>query len=385
MMVPLMAVPFACLVSVSAMEVQPRASEAVTVPITIDADHLQVDVTINGEGPFHFLLDSGAVNVLTPALAKRLALPEGKRISATGTGGTQQATRTKVASVAIGGVTLTDQDFYVVELPSAAVTGRQVDGLIGHGWLGKIPTRIDYEASTLTFYPPGWRYAGAARPVPLTFKGTKPQIDAEVDGVAGRFTIDTGSAGSLTLYPAFAEQHGLAARYGARTRIMSGVGIGGPVFSLLARANLLELAGSRIERPVTYLSQARAGAATDKTTAGSLGQGVLRRFNLVFDYPHDVAYFEPNNTLGDPDLADRSGLRLEGAAEGFRIVYVAEGSPAAVAGLRADEIITEVDGVAASRIAMKDLRARLKGSIGSGVTLEIVGRPTPVVIVLKEL
>ena len=107
MMVPLMAVPCALLVPVSAMEVQPRASEAVTVPVTIDADHLQVDVTINGQGPFHFLLDSGAVNVLTPALAKQLELPEGKRISATGTGGTQQATRTKVASVAIGGVTLT--------------------------------------------------------------------------------------------------------------------------------------------------------------------------------------------------------------------------------------------------------------------------------------
>ncbi|HWW58916.1 MAG TPA: hypothetical protein VN047_18630 [Sphingopyxis sp.] len=42
-------------------------------------------------------------------------------------------------------------------------------------------------------------------------------------------------------------------------------------------------------------------------------------------------------------------------------------------------------GSKAAGAACMELRARLKGSIGSGVTLEIVGQPATVVLVLKEL
>ena len=48
-------------------------------------------------------------------------------------------------------------------------------------------------------------------------------------------------------------------------------------------------------------------------------------------------------------------------AEGFKIVDVTANSPAAKAGLKAGDIITLVDGVPASSVALYDLRKRLRG------------------------
>ncbi|WP_242918640.1 aspartyl protease family protein [Caulobacter sp. CCUG 60055] len=361
-------------------------AEAVEAPFTLAAEHIYVDVEINGQGPFHFILDTGAVNVLTPETASRLNLALERKVEAVGTGGTQSARETKVQTVRIGGATLRDQPFYVIDLPPAVVASRPVDGLIGHGWLSRTPTRIDYAASKLTFYPSqGWRYGGAAPATPLHFKGALPQVDAAVDGVSGRFTLDTGSSGSLILYPAFVDKNDLIARYRPKTEIMSAVGVGGPVFSLITRAKRLDVAGVSVDGPVTFLSRAKSGAAADARTAGSFGFGVLRRFTVTLDYAKGQAFFEPNAALGEPDLADRSGLRLETAPEGFKVTFVAVDSPGMRAGLRAGDIIRAVEGAPAAGLDLSAMRTRLKGAVGAKIALEVAGRTAPVVVELGDL
>lgn len=69
-------------------------AEAVEAPFTLAAEHIYVDVEINGQGPFHFILDTGAVNVLTPETASRLNLALERKVEAVGTGGTQSARET---------------------------------------------------------------------------------------------------------------------------------------------------------------------------------------------------------------------------------------------------------------------------------------------------
>jgi predicted aspartyl protease len=362
----------------------PPGATSVEVPFELSSSHIYVDVEINGQGPFHFIFDTGAVNMLTPQAAQRLGLTVSGNVEATGTGGRQDAGKTEVKSVAVGGVALRDQGFYVVELSPTETTGRVVDGLIGQGWLSELPTRIDYAASKITFYPAkGFRYAGAAQATPLYFRGNRSQVEASVDGIAGKFTVDTGSSGSLILFPAFVDKNGLVAKYRPKTQIMSAVA--GPVYSLLARADRLEFAGATIEHPVTYLSQARSGAAMDEKTGGSLGSGVLRRFTITFDYPGKKAYFEPNAAIAAPDLADRSGLRVDAAPGGFKVVFVAKDSPAMRANLKAGDIIHSVDERSADGIGLPAFRESLKGAVGTRVTFELVGGNGPTVLELADL
>ena len=359
-------------------------SASVAVPIRVRSGHVYVDVEINGKGPFHFLFDTGASNVLTPAAAKRLGLAVRTNLEATGTGGTQAGGSTKVTSVRVGNATLRDQTFYVLDLPPGTPDDTPVDGLIGFEWLDRFPARLDYAGATLTFYTgKGARYTGSAAPARLSFRGRTPQIDGKVDGISGSFRIDTGSAGSLTLSAPFVADHDLAARYHAKTLMMSARGVGGPVYALLARAELLELGTAAVKRPVTFLSRQRVGTSVRNDSAGNIGFGVLRQFTIVFDYSHKQIYFEPNASWGQPDLADRSGLRLEQSNTAFTVAFVAESSPAAAAGLKTGDRIVAVNSAPSSTLALDDVRKLLKGPVGTHVSLTL--DRGPVTIVLKEL
>lgn len=357
---------------------------AVEVPIRVQAGHVSVDVEINGEGPFHLLFDTGATNVLTPDAAKRLRLPVRGNVEATGTGGAQAAGSTRVDTVRIGGVEMANQTFYVLDLPPGTSDDAPVDGLIGFEWLARFPARLDYAGGTLTLYT--GKDTGAPGPgaaTRLSFRGRTPQIDGEVDGIAGRFSIDTGSTGSLTLSSPFVADHDLVTRYDAETRVMSARGIGGPAYALLARAGRLDLGSAAVEGPVTFLSQQTTGTYARKDTAGNIGYGVLRKFTIFFDYPRKQIHFTPNAEWGAPDLADRSGLRLERDREAFSVAFVAEGSPAATAGLRAGDRITAVNAGPSAGLALEAVRTLLKGPIGTQVAM--ASDRGPITIVLADL
>ena len=355
------------------------------VPFELYSGHIYIKVLINGKGPFNLGFDSGALNVLTPATAMQLGLVTAGKIEAHGTGGVQSATATRVDRVDVGTATLRDQTFYVVQFPPPAAEGRVLDGLIGFEWLSQFPTRIDYAKSTLTFFPrQGFVYSGPAKATPLQFRGRLPQIDGAVDGISGRFSIDTGSNGSLTLYPAFVDKNALVSRLNAKTETMSAVGIGGPVYALMTRVGELNLAGHVVAKPVTFLSKARLGASSDAKTAGNIGSGILRRFAITFDYPKAQAFFEPNATFGEPDLADRSGLRVNAADNGFKIVFVVNGSTAMLAGLSPDDVIVAVNAQPATGLDLATFRSQLKGPVGTKFSL-VLESGKLATLVLKDI
>lgn len=357
---------------------------AVEVPIRVRSGHVYVDAEIDGKGPFHFLFDTGATNVLTPEAARRLGLVVRGNVEATGTGGVQAGGSTTVVSVRLGSVSLSNQTFYVLDLPPGASDDTPLDGLIGFEWLNRFPARLDYANATLTLYAgKDAGYVEPTAPARLSFRGRTPMIDGKVDGIGGRFSIDTGSTGSLTLAAPFVAEHDLATRYHARTRVMSARGIGGPVYALLARAELLDLGTATAKRPVTFLSQQKAGTLARKDTAGNIGFGVLRQFTILFDYPRKRIYFQPNADWGQPDLADRSGMRLEKGDGALVVAFVAEDSPAAAAGLKAGDRIVSVDTVPSAGLALEDVRKQLKGPVGTHIPM--TSDHGPIVIVLADL
>lgn len=362
------------------------APNGIQVPFHLQTGHAYVDVEINGQGPFHFVFDTGAVNVMTPATAERLGLGPKGSVKATGTGGSQSVGTAKVQTITLGGLSQSNQTFYVVDLPSTAGDGVQVDGLIGYEWLKQFPVKFDYDANELTIYAdknPDLSKEGTA--IPITLKGKTPLVDGNVDGIVGRFTLDTGSNGSLTLSTPFIEAHDLVNFYHAKTKILSAIGVGGPVYALMARSSKLDLGGATVEKPVTFLSLQTKGTSTDKDVAGNVGFGVLHRFNVVFDYPHSKLYLTPNTHWREPDLADRSGLRLDAANGLLTVVYVAENSPASASGIQAGDHITAINGAEASTMSLTDVRTLLKGDIGTKVSFALERDGKTAILELKDL
>jgi hypothetical protein len=358
--------------------------DSIDVPMQVRNGHMFIDVRLNGKGPFHMLFDAGGASVLLPSAVAALGLKPQQA------GGADGLSIVAVERLDVGGIDFEQQQFAAIDLGSVM---RRVDGvdnvagIVGFGLVARLPTRIDYERQSLTFYRPRTFKppTGAAR-VPFVFDRNMPQIRARVDGLDGGFDVDTGSRASLTLSTPFVRANDLAARYGATREVVSGAGASGHARALLARAGKLSFGGFDVDAPVTYLARAESGPFADPALAGNIGYGVLRRFAITFDYARQLLYFEKNASFGEPDAHDRAGLWLERGERGFDVVDVVADSPAHAAGVVAGDVIVAVNGKPAKSMSLSELRSQLRGAPGTKVRFTLARKGAKEAqIVLRDL
>jgi hypothetical protein len=362
-----------------------------TVPFELVNNHIYVEVKLNGKGPYRLLCDTGGANVVSPELAKELGLASEGAFEGRGVGEkTEDFGVTKVARLEIGDATISNQVFIVFPLaPFVAVEGVPEYGLVGYEVLKRFVTRVDYEKSLLTLsLPSAFEYHGAGTVVPFTFNENVPQVEGSLDGIAGRFDIDTGARDSVSILAPFAEAHRLKEHYGATIAAVTGWGAGGPARSLVTRAKILRLGTLEVAGPVVNLSQQKKGAFTDPYVAGNVGGGVLKRFNVTFDYGHQRLIFEPNANHDLPDTYDRAGMWINRGAEGFEVIDAVAGGPAEAAGLKVGDRITAVDGAPAAQLSLPTVRERFRTTpVGTEIMLAVSseGAVRTVKLVLRDL
>jgi Aspartyl protease/PDZ domain len=362
-----------------------------TVPFELLNNHTYVQVKVNGKGPYRFLCDTGGENVITPELARALDLKAEGTLQGKGVGEkSEDVALTKVNSVALGGVTLSSQVFAVFPLADLSkVEGIQVDGLVGYELFKRFTVKVDYANSRLTFTLPSARVDhGAGTVVPFRFNDHIPQVNGEIDGITGTFDIDTGSRSSLDLMTSFIEVHNLSAKYLPKFEATTGFGFGGPARSAVSRALLLKLGSVEVRNPVTGLTLQKKGSLTSQYVAGNVGAGVLKRFNITFDYARQQLIFERNANDALRDTYERAGWWLNMADGGFEVLDVVPGGPAAEAGLKVGDRVLAVDGKAATQISLPEFRERLRSDApGSKLVLRIAsgGATREVTLTLRDL
>jgi C-terminal processing protease CtpA/Prc len=143
-----------------------------------------------------------------------------------------------------------------------------------------------------------------------------------------------------------------------------------------------------VREPVTLFSVQAKGAFTDPYVAGNVGGGVLRRFDITFDYAGKRMWLEPNARDALRDGYDRSGMWVNQVGAAFAVMDVLEGGPAHEAGLRAGDRIVAVDGKASSGMSLSGFRELLRSlAPGTRVRLGIdsAGKARQATLVLREL
>jgi len=360
-----------------------------TFPFQLVNNHIYADVKINGRGPYTFIFDTGGLNVVTPALAATLGLKVEGAMDARGAGSdTMKAGLTRVARVDLGQASLTDQSFMSLPLDSMAnVEGMELPGMIGFETFRRFVTRIDYAGRTITLIEPnGFDAKDAGTAVPIAFDGNDVEIEGSYDGIPGRFVIDTGARQSLTLSTPFVEKNNLHTAAVKGGEATTGWGVGGPTKSFVTHGGVLRIGTVDVKGPLVLLSTDKAGDSSASELAGNIGGGLLKRFVVTFDYEHNTMYLKPiAGPISDLDTFDRSGAWINRDPQGFKVVDVTAKTPAAEAGLAKDDIITAVDGKAATAIALPELRRRLRNDApGTVVTLAVKGKGD-VKVTLRDL
>ena len=165
-------------------------------------------------------------------------------------------------------------------------------------------------------------------------------------------------------------------------------GVGGGVRSTIVRAKQLKLGDVVVPAPVMGLSLQKKGSSTDTYFAGNVGAGVLKRFNVTFDYARQRIIFEKNKNYSLPDVYDRSGMWINLSGDHFEVLEVVAGGPADQAGIRAGDRVLAMDGRSAAEWTLPGARLKLRSDPpGTRVQLKVgTGQETrDVLLTLRDL
>jgi len=187
------------------------------LPVTItDGGKVLLPLTINGQGPFSFLVDTGAdgSSILT-TLAQSLHLPFAESRSRRGVGGEDIASVYRAKQVIFGGQ-LRQND---VALGGVSRLGPNEDGLVAAGIVTTLPSEIDFGRSEIRIYLHGLPDISRYRPVKSYIDrdsaraSAKIYCSAVIDGIPLKLLVDTGASVDLLLFPSTVKAHGLWDKY----------------------------------------------------------------------------------------------------------------------------------------------------------------------------
>ena len=274
-----------------------------------EADNrLTTMVFLNGAGPYHFLVDTGAERTLISSdIATRLALPRGRDVMVEGIVRGQQAHLVSIERLEMGGLVCPHLEVPV--LPRAMMT---VDGYLGLDVLDERRVIFDFRAGTLTvtqpqgFFSSLWTHGNEAVVRTLGSSGRLRAANCLVNGVRAAAFLDTGAEVSVSNPALYAALR----RHSADRQVLHGqVGLygvtGGRVTGL--DTNVDEIRLDRLS--LTYTELVVAGLEVfdlwglSEEPALLLGMDCLRRFSRVsIDYGRKELRFDVASVQALPPL-----------------------------------------------------------------------------------
>lgn len=341
-----------------------NSARTATTRLRLEGGIVLVDVSIDGRPPMPFILDTGGHAILTSDAAKRLGFEtKGNGVSGGSGSGTMSTSYTKVHDTALGDAHVRDLTYTVLPYPFGFYergTDAPIAGILGLEMFERFAITFDYDRGELRLSPYDQGEAPMAMKgdaVALRFTDDMPLVTAQQDGHDGIFGIDTGNAGYVLTFPQWAERQGIAAHYAAGLPIPTG-GVGGLFTAHVAHARRFALGQQRLDNVVAMLTRKDAGATGNPSEAGNIGQDILSRYNVHFDYRRQQMVLMPREKAPEWHYG-MAGFRAEKKQDHpdrFNVINVMPGSPAQQAGLKQGDAIVSANGKPAAALSFGTLR-----------------------------
>jgi Aspartyl protease len=280
------------------------------IPFKLFNNHIYIRGILNDELQVWILLDCGAGTMVSDEQAKKGKIKTRPYGQTDGIGNNIVPYQmTDSASFDLGSVRYTEKmipvlSFKEIEDCGAMITVdkkgkieflkerktdvQPIDAVLGDKFFRRFVVEIDYQKQILTLYEPStFQYAGKGDRIPLQYSDNHIYARASITGpdsllVSGYFLVDCGSMTGVILNVPFIKQYSLTPSPEATE--LSLCGIGGSSKSMMGTLEDLQIGKSRIKKPITIFSQASGGVLTKQDIAGNIGNAILRRFHVIFDY-----------------------------------------------------------------------------------------------------
>lgn len=359
----------------------------VTIPFKLVHNLIIIPVKINDSSPLNFILDSGVRHTLITRLfyndSLNLNHTNKVTIQGLGTGHAIEAIHSTGNRLSLKGITGDNHKLYVLMedvFDLSTRMGMPVHGIIGYDIFKNFIVKVNYSRSLLTLYRPDTevKLNKRAEVYPLEIDGDKAYIHAMVsqyngDTVKVKLVIDTGASNTISLYLPTHKSLALPPKV---LEAYLGRGLSGDISGKIGRVDGILLGRYSLENlPVSYPDEEAIQVALKLSNRnGNLGGDILKRFTVVFDYPHNQLFLQPNSKYKAPFHYNLAGFEVSTPIPGTNIYivsHVVDDSPAEKLGLEPGDQLMNLNGVSCTELSLNDILKILESGPGKKLRMRM--------------
>lgn len=292
-----------------------------------------IPLEVNG-AELSFILDSGVSKPILFNLSDQdsIALKDVTEITIRGLGEGEpiKALSSRGNSFKLKDIINEDQQLYVVldrKMNFSPTLGIPIHGIIGYDLFRDFVVEVNYKTEILKFHDPRFYESGKnnnGETLPLVIQENKAYLDGQVlleneELVPVRLLIDTGSSDAVWLFPDPEKGLDVPLRY---YEDYLGKGLNGDIFGKRTMVNRIRIGEFAFnDAKAAFPDMASFGLLKALGNRnGTIGGEILRRFNIVFNYPGNEITLTKNGNFRDAFHYNMSGIELQ--HNGVR--YIAE-------------------------------------------------------------
>lgn len=377
--------------------------KSVEIPFEYHNDFIVVKIIFNKVLPLNFIFDTGAEHtiLLKKEVAEAMEIPYERRIQIVGSDMREdlfaylaRRIHFKISEISIPNqsVLVLEHDYFEFEQK----VGVDIEGIIGADIFKAYRISINYDTKTIKLSPSSPAAPRNYEAIPLEVYRNKPYINSIIElsdttSVPVKLLIDTGAGLALLLHT---DTHPDLALPDEVIPGEVGIGLGGTIAGFLGRVKKLPIGSHDLQLSgvVTNFQELNSDLETSQLNArnGIIGNQILRRFQVILDYPQGKLYLKPNKRYKQKFEFDRSGLVLIVGGKNLNEYYVSKvipNSPAAQAGIIRGDRITAINGTPTVLTTLEGVLQRLKRKSGKKVRFVLSRRGTKMKrhIILRDL